>query len=196
MCAVTGSDNAPNTEPDAAPRTDPMTLAAALQAELFGRSLMLATAESLTGGRVGDVLSAAPGASDTYLGGVISYATEVKQQVLGVPGEVVDEHGVVSAECAAAMASGVRDLLGADYGVSTTGVAGPTTQEGKPVGLVFVGVAGPRGVRTERFDFDGERPEIREQAMRAAIDVALEVVRADDQPGGEPAEGHDAGGAG
>lgn len=177
-----------------------MTLAAALQAELFGRSLMLATAESLTGGRVGDVLSAAPGASGTYLGGVISYATEVKQKVLGVPGGVVDEHGVVSAECAAAMASGVRDLLGADYGLSTTGVAGPTTQEGKPVGLVFVAVAGPRGVRTDRFDFDGERPEIREQAMRAAIDVALEVVRADDQRDGEPDagrdEGQDASGAG
>lgn len=162
---------------DEAPDSDPMTIAAALQAELLGRSLMLASAESLTGGRVGDVLSAAPGASDTYLGGVISYATEVKEALLKVSDRTVEEHGVVSAECAAEMARGVRDLLGADYAVSTTGVAGPATQEGKPVGLVFVGVAGPGGVRTERFDFDGGRAEIREQTVRAALDLALEVVR-------------------
>jgi nicotinamide-nucleotide amidase len=189
MSAVTDPDQQPGrTEPRAAnapgqaPDTDPLTLAAALQAELFARRLMLGTAESLTGGRVGDVLSAAPGASDTYLGGVISYATEVKQSVLGVSRATVEEHGVVSAECAAEMAAGIRRLLGADYGVSTTGVAGPATQEGKPVGLVFVGVAGPSGVRTECHHFAGERAEIREQAMRSAIDAVLEVVRHDGAP--------------
>lgn len=161
---------------DAPPASDQMTLAAALQAELFRRSAMLATAESLTGGRLGDVLSAAPGASDTYLGGVISYATEVKQGVLGVSEQTVEKHGVVSAECAEEMATGVRALVGADYAVSTTGVAGPTTQEGKPVGLVFVGVAGPDGVGSRRFDFDGERPEIREKAVKAAVDLVLETV--------------------
>jgi PncC family amidohydrolase len=164
---------------DTAPRTDHQTLAAALQAELFGRSQMLATAESLTGGRLGDVLSAAPGASDTYLGGVVSYATEIKQRVLGVTDETVEKHGVVSAECAEEMAAGVRSLAGADYAVSTTGVAGPSAQEGKPVGLVFVGVAGPRGVRSRRFHFDGERAEIREQAVKAAVDLVLETVRED-----------------
>ena len=92
--------------------TDPMTLAATLQAELLRRGAMLATAESLTGGRLGDVLSAAPGSSDTYLGGEVSYATEVKQKVLGVSPETVERHGVVSAECAAEMARGVRDLIG------------------------------------------------------------------------------------
>jgi nicotinamide-nucleotide amidase len=155
---------------------DQVTPASTLQAELLRRSAMLATAESLTGGRLGDVLSAAPGASDTYLGGVVSYATGVKQRVLGVSEETVEKHGVVSAECAEEMASGVRELFGADYTVSTTGVAGPTTQEGKPVGLVFIGVAGPDGVRSERFDFDGERPEIREKVVNAAVDLVLETV--------------------
>lgn len=163
-------------EADSAPASDQMSLASTLQAELFRRSQMLATAESLTGGRLGDVLSAAPGASDTYLGGVVSYATEVKQKVLGVSDETVEKHGVVSAECAEEMAAGVRDLVGADYAVSTTGVAGPTTQEGKPVGLVFIGVAGPDGVRSERFEFDGDRAEIREQVVKAAVDLVLATV--------------------
>jgi nicotinamide-nucleotide amidase len=158
------------------PVSDQMTLAGALQAELFRRSLMVATAESLTGGRLGDVLSAAPGASDTYLGGVISYATEVKQKVLGVSSETVAEKGVVSADCAEEMAVGVRDLTGADFAVSTTGVAGPTSQEGKPIGLVFVGVAGPDGVRSEQYQFDGGRAEIREKVVKAAIDLTLETV--------------------
>lgn len=161
---------------DRPPATDQMSVASTLQAELLRRSLMLATAESLTGGRLGDVLSAAPGASDTYLGGVISYATDVKQKVLGVSEETVEKHGVVSAECAEEMATGVRDLTGADLAVSTTGVAGPTTQEDKPVGLVFIGVAGPQGVRSERFEFDGDRAEIREKVVKAAIDLVLATV--------------------
>jgi nicotinamide-nucleotide amidase len=160
----------------AAERTDEMTLAATLQAELVRRSQTVATAESLTGGRLGEVLSAAPGASDTYLGGVISYSTSVKHQVLGVSEDTVEQHGVVSAECAAEMAAGVRALLGADYAVSTTGVAGPTTQEGKPVGLVFVGVAGPDGVTTRRLDLDGERAQIREKAVREALEALLTAV--------------------
>lgn len=165
--------------PDIAPGSDQLTIASALQAELFQRSQMLATAESLTGGRLGDVLSAAPGASDTYLGGVISYATEVKHSVLGVSEKTIEEHGVVSGECAEEMASGVRRLVGADWAVSTTGVAGPTKQEDKPVGLVFIGVAGPSGVRSRRFDFDGERAEIREKVVKSAIDLLLESVRAE-----------------
>ena len=90
----------------------------------------IATAESLTGGRLAVHLTDVPGASETYLGGVVTYATEVKSSVLDVPAEVIDEHGVVSAECAKAMATGVRGLTGASFGVSTTGVAGPTEQEG------------------------------------------------------------------
>jgi nicotinamide-nucleotide amidase len=159
---------------------DPEAMAAALQAELLRRSAMLATAESLTGGELGVLLSAAPGASDTYLGGVVSYATEVKQRVLDVSAETVEKHGVVSAECAAEMATGVRSLLGADYAVSTTGVAGPTEQEGKPVGLVYVGVAGPDGVTTRELRLDGDRAEIRKLSCMEAMSAAMAaIVRVD-----------------
>lgn len=155
---------------------DPQVMAAALHAELLARKAMLASAESLTGGRLGDLLSAAPGASDTYLGGVVSYATPVKKSVLGVSDATVEGPGVVSAECAAEMATGVRDLLGADYAVSTTGVAGPTEQEGKPVGLVFIGVAGPDGVTTTRLELDGDRAEIRERTCLEAVTAVLARV--------------------
>lgn len=164
--------------PDEPPASDQMTIASGLQAELFRRSLMMASAESLTGGRLGDVMSAAPGASDTYLGGVISYATAIKHKVLGVSEETIEAHGVVSGRCAEEMAVGVRRLYDADWAVSTTGVAGPAQQEGKPVGLVFIGVAGPDIVRSERFEFDGDRAQIREQVVKTALDLVLETVRA------------------
>jgi len=155
---------------------DPQVMAATLHAELLRRSAMIATAESLTGGALGDLLSAAPGASDTYLGGVVSYATAVKQKLLGVSDETVREHGVVSAECAAEMAAGVRALVGADVAVSTTGVAGPTEQEGKPVGTVFIGVATDNGVSTTCLDLEGDRPSIRERTCREAISAVLAAL--------------------
>lgn len=168
----TTSQEAVPTSGDAAP--DPQVLAATLHAALMDRDAMIASAESLTGGALGDLLSAAPGASDTYLGGVVSYATAVKLKLLDVSEQTVERHGVVSAECAAEMAAGVRRLLDADYGVSTTGVAGPATQEGKPVGLVFVGVAGPDGVRTKELRLAGDRAEIREQTVLEAVHSVLE----------------------
>jgi nicotinamide-nucleotide amidase len=155
---------------------DPQVMAASLHAELLQRSVMVASAESITGGALGDLLSAAPGASETYLGGVVSYATDVKLKLLGVAERTVREHGVVSAECAAEMASGVRSLLGADYGVSTTGVAGPTQQEGKPVGLVYIGVAGPEGVRTLELNLSGDRRQIRRQTCVEAVSALLTAV--------------------
>ena len=99
----------------------------------------MATAESITGGRLGARLTDGAGSSARLLGAVVSYATEVKISVLGVPEALVDDHGVVSEECARSMAERVRALLGTTYGVSTTGVAGPDTQEDQPVGTVFVG---------------------------------------------------------
>ncbi|HZJ06248.1 MAG TPA: CinA family protein [Nocardioidaceae bacterium] len=155
---------------------DPQLMAAALAAELLKRSSMVCTAESLTGGALGDLLSAAPGASDTYLGGVVSYATRLKVSLLGVAPETVAEHGVVSAECAAQMATGARSLTGSDYAVSTTGVAGPTGQEGKPVGLVYVGVAGPGGVSTKELHLSGSRAEIRQMACLEAVSAVIEMV--------------------
>jgi nicotinamide-nucleotide amidase len=165
-----GQDERPHQLPDQ------QIIGATLHAELLRRGLTLATAESLTGGALGDLVSAAPGASETYLGGVVSYATRVKVDVLGVRQETVDRSGVVSAACAQEMASGVRRLIGADWAVSTTGVAGPTEQEGRPVGTVFVGVAGPDDVVAHELRLDGDRAEVREQACTAAATSVLEAV--------------------
>ena len=151
-------------------------IGASLHAELLRRGLTLATAESLTGGALADLVSASPGASETYSGGVVSYATGVKVGLLGVSPQTVREHGVVSEACAFEMADGVRRLIGTDLGVSTTGVAGPTEQEGKPVGTVFVAVAGPDGTRGRQLRLDGDRAEIRDQACVAAATLVLETV--------------------
>ncbi|MGZ5418496.1 MAG: CinA family protein [Nocardioides sp.] len=153
-----------------------MDVGARLHGELLVRGLTVATAESLTGGAVADLVSGTPGASATYVGGVVSYATAVKQQLLEVSQATVDRHGVVSARCAAEMANGVRKLLGADFAVSTTGVAGPDAQEGKPVGLVYVGVAGAAGVETYEMHLVGDRTAIRAEAARRAVEVLLEIV--------------------
>jgi PncC family amidohydrolase len=135
----------------------------------------LATAESLTGGQLAALVTDVPGVSDTYLGGVVTYATELKISLLGVPSEVVAEHGVVSAECATAMATGIRGLTGASWALSTTGVAGPTEQEGKPVGTVFVGIAGPGMLDAVALNLDGDRPTIQAQTCERAL-AALESV--------------------
>ncbi len=132
-------------------------LEAQVHAALLSRGLTVASAESLTGGALADRLSSTPGASSTYRGGVVSYATEVKQALLGVSDELVATYGVVSAQCARQMAEGVRALVGSDWALSTTGVAGPDLQEGKPAGTVHVGLAGPRG-HHQRRAAPGRRP--------------------------------------
>jgi PncC family amidohydrolase len=152
------------------------TLAARVHDTLLGRGETLATAESLTGGGVGRLLSSVPGASGTYRGGVVSYATDVKRDLLGVDEDLVATHGVVSAACAEQMAVGVRALLRADWAVSTTGVAGPTLQEGKPAGTVHVGVAGPAGVHSRELHLDGNREEVRAGTEQAALSALLEAV--------------------
>ena len=139
-------------------------------------SCTLATAESLTGGRLAAALTAVPGASATYRGGVVAYASEVKVDLLGVPREVVETVGVVSAECAAAMAQGVRRLVGATYGVATTGVAGPTEQEGKPVGTVYVAVAGPADGVTVALELSGSRERIVEQTCQEALAALVSAI--------------------
>ena len=123
-----------------------------------------------------------PGASAVYAGGVVSYATAVKIEVLGVPEDVVAAHGVVSAECARAMAEGVRALLRTTYGVSTTGVAGPDTQDGQPVGTVFVAVAGADGTEVVRLGLSGDRAAI----QGAAVDGALSALMGMIDPEGAP----------
>jgi nicotinamide-nucleotide amidase len=155
---------------------DQQLVGASLHAELLRRQATLSTAESLTGGALGDLISASPGASETYLGGLVTYATEVKTRLLGVRQDTVEKYGVVSAECAREMAERVRVLLGTDWGVSTTGVAGPTEQEGKPVGTVFVAVAGPDGTRHRQLDLDGDRAEIRQQTCVSAAKLVLDAL--------------------
>ncbi|HZG07196.1 MAG TPA: CinA family protein [Streptomyces sp.] len=148
---------------------------------LADRGQTVAAAESLTGGLVAAELTEAPGASATVRGSVTAYATAVKHEVLGVDGALLEERGAVDAEVARQMAAGVRRVLGADWGVATTGVAGPEPQDGQPVGTVYVAVAGPGDPATGRdahavalrLDLDGGRKEIRDESVRAAIRLLL-----------------------
>ena len=160
--------------PDAATRLD----------LLRERGATLAVAESLTGGRLAAALTAVPGASAVFVGGVVSYATSVKVGVLGVPESVVEQHGVVSAPCAAAMAAGVRDLLRTTYGVATTGVAGPDRQEDRPVGTVYVGLAGPDRVATVALSLAGGRLEIADATVRRAVSALCADVEGKNSPSG------------
>lgn len=144
---------------------------------LAGEAATVATAESLTGGRLAARLTAVAGASRVFVGGVVAYATEVKSSLLGVPPAVIDRHGVVSSQCAGAMASGARARFGATYAVSTTGVAGPDAQEGKPAGTVFVGVAGPAGLTTLALELAGDRETIQEETCAEALRALAEVVQ-------------------
>lgn len=147
-----------------------MTLAERLVELLKARGLTCATAESCTGGGVGSALTAVPGSSAVFLGGVISYANAVKHDVLGVSAVTLDTVGAVSPETAAQMAEGARRLTKADLAVSVTGIAGPDGGSAeKPVGLVWFGLATPGGTRTERAIFAGDRAAVREQAVRHAL---------------------------
>jgi len=150
--------------------------AEALVRSLRDREVSVATAESLTGGRLAARLTDVPGSSHVFLGGVVSYQTRVKVEVLGVPDEVVATDGVVSAACARAMADGVRRLLGSTYALSTTGVAGPDRQEGKPVGTVYVGLAGPGGTRALALELDGDRGAIQDASVAAALAALTEEL--------------------
>ena len=160
---------------------------------LRDRAESLAGAESLTGGRLAARITGVPGASAVFVGGVVSYQTQVKVEVLGVPQQVVDVDGVVSAACARAMAEGVRRLLGSTYALSTTGVAGPEQQEGKPVGTVYVGLAGPDGTRAVPLDLAGDRAAIQAATVDAALaelTAALDTTGdAFEEPGRGPQDG-------
>lgn len=162
--------------PDEAGTTASPLVAAQLVAALQVRGETVATAESLTGGLVSGALTAAAGASAVYVGGVVSYATRAKEELLGVPADLVAEHGVVSAPCAEAMASGVRRLLGTAYGLATTGVAGPEEQEGRPPGTVYVGLAGPTGVSSVELALEGDRQQVRELTVEAALALLLDTL--------------------
>jgi nicotinamide-nucleotide amidase len=141
------------------------------------RGLTLATAESCTGGLVAGRLTSVPGSSEVFFGGVVAYSNDVKEAELGVPARVLEAHGAVSAETASAMAAGARARLGADVAVSVTGVAGPGggTPE-KPVGLVYLCAAGPRGERARDFRIAGDRETVRRRATVGALHLVHELV--------------------
>lgn len=149
---------------------------------LRDRGQTVATAESLTGGRLAALLTTVPGASAAYRGGVVAYATDVKVSVLGVPVPLVEQHGVVSAECATAMAVAARGLLGASYALSTTGVAGPERQEGHPPGTVYVGVAGPEGSTVLALELVGDRGTIQDRTCAEALSALAAILSREETP--------------
>ncbi|MFD3578912.1 CinA family protein [Streptomyces sp. NPDC058644] len=160
---------------------------------LQARGETLAVAESLTGGLVAAEVTAVPGASQVFRGSVTAYATELKHEVLGVDGTLLAERGAVDAEVALQMAAGVRKVMGADWGIATTGVAGPDPQDGQAVGTVFVAIDGPdspvggtaspvggtgSALRSEgkvaALRLNGERSDIRMESVRSVLTLLLE----------------------
>jgi PncC family amidohydrolase len=146
------------------------TLAKKLGRLLLKKNLSLAVAESCTGGLLGAAITAVSGSSAYFKGGVISYSNELKRQLLKVPKSIIDKNGAVSRETVLAMASGACRLCHADCAISISGVAGPSggTRQ-KPVGLVYVGIARGKKVRSYRYLFKGNRRSIRQEAVRAAL---------------------------
>lgn len=152
-----------------------MTAASEVIARLMGRTL--ATAESCTGGGIGAALTAVPGASSVFVGGIISYTNEVKCRLLHVDSEVLEHYGAVSASVAEAMARGARDALCADIAVSVTGLAGPSADSfGNSVGTVFIGYSDAACILSREFHFSGNRERVREQAIAAALALILELA--------------------
>ena len=157
-------------------------LAAKVITTLRDRSVNLAVAESLTGGLIGATLTTVPGASQVYLGGVVSYATRLKTTLLDVPAETIADHTVVSEDVVLGMAVGLQCRTDADWVIAVTGVAGPDSQDGHEPGEVWICVLGPRiasmpqSRQVQRFDFTGDRDAVREQTVDAACRMLLRVV--------------------
>ena len=154
------------------PDPEIFTLATQVGERLRKLRKSLAVAESCTGGLLGAAVTDVPGSSAYFLGGVISYADQVKAQLLSVPQATLSRYGAVSEQTAEAMASGVRRLLYADIGVSITGVAGPDAEGSKPVGLTFIGIAGT-SVTTHRFQWTGDRWDNRRRSVIAALELLV-----------------------
>ena len=150
--------------------TDGRTIDDLVADELRGRGVALAVAESCTGGLLGARITARPGSSDYFAGGVISYSNQAKMDLLNVPADTLARHGAVSEEVAAAMAEGARAALRADFALSITGVAGPDGgTPDKPVGLVYLGCAGPGGTQVRRSDLAADRDTVRTFSATSAL---------------------------
>ena len=142
----------------------------------YGKTL--STAESCTGGMISSLITSVAGSSEYFLGSVTSYANEVKENVLGVPAEIIAEHGAVSSECVAAMAEGVRRITSSDYSVATSGIAGPGGgSEEKPVGTVWIGVSSDNGTETFRLKFNSDRKRNIERFSSSALHILINKIK-------------------
>ena len=156
---------------------DLKTVSAEVVRVFLDKNLTLGTAESLTGGMIAASVAGVSGASAVLMGGVVSYDSRVKHEVLGVEQAVIDTVGVVSQPCALQMAQGARRVLKTDVAVSATGIAGPTGGTAEtPVGTVFIGVSSAKGTRVDECHFEGDRQSVREQSAAHALKMALEVL--------------------
>ena len=157
-----------------APLEELVALAGRVGEVLGSRRLTLATAESCTGGLVGHVLTEISGSSAWYLGGAVVYSDQLKRQLADVPADLLATHGAVSEPVASALATGIRARLGADLGISVTGIAGPTgATPGKPVGLVFVGAADADGATVVRHLWDGDRSANKRASAASVLQLLL-----------------------
>jgi nicotinamide-nucleotide amidase len=144
---------------------------------LRSRAQTVSVAESCTGGLLAARFTDRPGSSDYFVGGVVTYANEAKLRLLGVPAQTLKEHGAVSAETATAMAERARQATGATFGLATTGIAGPSGgSDDKPVGLVFLGCAGPEGTTVRRVVLPGNREAVRAATVTAALHLLREAL--------------------
>jgi nicotinamide-nucleotide amidase len=157
--------------------TDIAVAAAAVVHSLVDRRETVATAESLTGGLVASTLVEIPGVSAVYRGGLVVYATDLKHALAGVPEDLLAERGPVDPDVALALAAGVRDRCGADWGLATTGVAGPEPQDGQPVGRVFIAVAGPANSAVRELDLAGSRADVRSGSVTAVLGLLADELR-------------------
>jgi len=145
---------------------------------LRSKGLTLATAESCTGGMLGSKITAIPGSSDVYQGGVVSYSNDVKHRLLQVPEEMLEVHGAVSWQVAEAMAEGVRNACESDIGIGITGIAGPGSDgTEKPVGLVYIGYCDANRIINRRLLLHGTRDQIRREACRQAMKLIRENLK-------------------
>ena len=143
---------------------------------LIARGESISVAESITGGGLAQALTSLPGSSQIFRGSVTAYQAEVKNSVLKVPAELISEMGVVSEEVAVAMAAGIKDLMGATWAISTTGVAGPGPADGVPAGTVWVAIDGPIS-QTLQLELSGTREIVRNATLAGAIAAFARILK-------------------
>jgi nicotinamide-nucleotide amidase len=161
---------------------DTQLAAAAAVHSLVNRRETFATAESLTGGLVAATIVEIPGVSAVFRGGLVVYATDLKHALAGVPERLLADRGPVDPDVALALAAGARERCVADWGLATTGVAGPEPQDGIPVGLVYVAVVGPTGAAVRELRLAGNRAEVRIKSVTAVLNLLVERLRAAPAP--------------